>query len=58
MSDIAGFAQETVGELDAKLKDVRIPRAGWGPARSAGTTSSRTARATPAGRATIPGAAS
>jgi DNA topoisomerase-3 len=31
MSDIAGFAKETVGELDEKLKDVRIPRARLGP---------------------------
>src|SRR3954449_8856650 len=31
MSDIAKFATETVGELDAKLKDVRIPRANLGP---------------------------
>jgi DNA topoisomerase III len=31
MSDIAGFAQSTVHELDAKLKDVRIPRANLGP---------------------------
>ncbi len=31
MSDIAGFAEETVHELDAKLKDVRIPRANLGP---------------------------
>ncbi len=31
MSDIAGFATETVNELDAKLKDVRIPRANLGP---------------------------
>ncbi len=31
MSDIAGFAQETVKELDATLKDVRIPRARLGP---------------------------
>ena len=31
MSDIAGFAKETIGELDAKLKDVRIPRANLGP---------------------------
>jgi DNA topoisomerase-3 len=31
MGDIAKFAQETVGELDAKLKDVRIPRANLGP---------------------------
>jgi DNA topoisomerase III len=31
MGDIAGFAKETVGELDAKLKDVRIPRARLGP---------------------------
>ncbi len=31
MSDIAGFASETVHELDAKLKDVRIPRANLGP---------------------------
>jgi DNA topoisomerase-3 len=31
MSDIAGFAQETVNELDETLKDVRIPRARLGP---------------------------
>jgi len=31
MSDIAGFAQETVKELDESLKDVRIPRARLGP---------------------------
>jgi DNA topoisomerase-3 len=31
MGDIAKFAQATVGELDAKLKDVRIPRANLGP---------------------------
>jgi DNA topoisomerase III len=31
MSDIAGFAQETVKELDETLKDVRIPRAKLGP---------------------------
>jgi DNA topoisomerase-3 len=31
MSDIAGFAGETVQELDANLKDVRIPRARLGP---------------------------
>jgi DNA topoisomerase III len=31
MSDIAGFAQETVKELDQTLKDVRIPRARLGP---------------------------
>jgi DNA topoisomerase-3 len=31
MRDIAGFASETVHELDAKLKDVRIPRANLGP---------------------------
>jgi DNA topoisomerase-3 len=31
MSDIAGFAESTVQELDAKLKDVRIPRANLGP---------------------------
>src|SRR5215210_2793569 len=31
MSDIAAFAQSTVSELDAKLKDVRIPRANLGP---------------------------
>jgi DNA topoisomerase-3 len=30
MSDIAGFAQETVNELDETLKDVRIPRARLG----------------------------
>src|SRR5204863_7279149 len=31
MRDIAGFAESTVQELDAKLKDVRIPRATLGP---------------------------
>ena len=31
MSDIAGFAEMTVKELDEKLKDVRIPRANLGP---------------------------
>ncbi len=31
MSDIAGFAAETVKELDSTLKDVRIPRARLGP---------------------------
>jgi DNA topoisomerase III len=31
MADIAGFAKETISELDAKLKDVRIPRANLGP---------------------------
>jgi DNA topoisomerase III len=31
MSDIAEFARGTVGELDAKLKEVRIPRANLGP---------------------------
>ncbi len=52
MGDIVKFAESTVGELDAKLKDVRIPRAPTsGPARSAAATSSRTARATRAGRA-------
>jgi DNA topoisomerase III len=30
MGDIAAFAQSTVAELDAKLKDVRIPRANLG----------------------------
>src|SRR5437764_502607 len=31
MRDIAGFADSTVHDLDAKLKDVRIPRANLGP---------------------------
>jgi len=31
MADIAGFAKETIAELDVKLKDVRIPRANLGP---------------------------
>jgi DNA topoisomerase-3 len=31
MSDIKGFAESTVHDLDAKLKDVRIPRANLGP---------------------------
>jgi DNA topoisomerase III len=31
MGDIVKFTEETVSELDAKLKDVRIPRANLGP---------------------------
>jgi DNA topoisomerase-3 len=31
MGDIVKFAESTVGELDVKLKDVRIPRANLGP---------------------------
>ena len=31
MDDIAKFAGATVGELDAKLKDIKIPRANLGP---------------------------
>jgi DNA topoisomerase III len=31
MGDIAGFAKETITELDETLKDVRIPRARLGP---------------------------
>jgi DNA topoisomerase-3 len=31
MQDIAGFARETVKDLDDKLKDIRIPRASMGP---------------------------
>ncbi len=31
MGDIVRFTEETVGELDTKLKDVRIPRANLGP---------------------------
>jgi DNA topoisomerase-3 len=31
MHDIAAFANETVADLDAKLKEVRIPRANLGP---------------------------
>src|SRR3954470_20518115 len=31
MADIAKFAEFTIGDLDAKLKDVRIPRANLGP---------------------------
>jgi DNA topoisomerase-3 len=31
MGDIVRFAESTVGELDSKLKDVRIPRANLGP---------------------------
>ncbi len=31
MADIAKFAGSTVGELDTKLKDVKIPRANLGP---------------------------
>jgi DNA topoisomerase III len=31
MGDIVAFAESTVGELDSKLKDVRIPRANLGP---------------------------
>jgi DNA topoisomerase-3 len=31
MGDIVKFTEETVGELDTKLKDIRIPRANLGP---------------------------
>jgi DNA topoisomerase-3 len=31
MADIVRFAESTIGELDTKLKDVRIPRANLGP---------------------------
>ena len=31
MGDIVKFTESTIGELDAKLKDVRIPRANLGP---------------------------
>jgi DNA topoisomerase-3 len=31
MGDIVKFTESTVGELDTKLKDVRIPRANLGP---------------------------
>jgi DNA topoisomerase-3 len=31
MGDIVAFTESTVGELDTKLKDVRIPRANLGP---------------------------
>ena len=31
MGDIAGFPEQTIKELDEKLKDVRIPRANLGP---------------------------
>ncbi len=59
MHDIALFAGETVQDLDAKLKDVRIPRANLGPVpRVRAATSSRTARASRAGRARIPAAGS
>jgi DNA topoisomerase III len=38
MGDIASFADSTVKELDAKLKDVRIPRATLGPCPVCGRT--------------------
>jgi DNA topoisomerase-3 len=38
MHDIAAFAGSTVTELDAKLKDVRIPRATLGPCPVCGRT--------------------
>jgi DNA topoisomerase-3 len=38
MSDIAAFAGSTVSELDAKLKDVKIPRATLGPCPVCGRT--------------------
>jgi DNA topoisomerase-3 len=38
MRDIAGFAESTVQELDAKLKDVKIPRATLGPCPVCGHT--------------------
>src|SRR3712207_5061946 len=38
MGDIASFAGSTVAELDAKLKDVKIPRATLGPCPVCGRT--------------------
>jgi DNA topoisomerase-3 len=38
MSDIAAFATSTVADLDAKLKDVKIPRATLGPCPVCGRT--------------------
>jgi DNA topoisomerase-3 len=38
MGDIAAFAGSTVAELDAKLKDVKIPRATLGPCPVCGRT--------------------
>jgi DNA topoisomerase-3 len=38
MGDIAAFADSTVHELDAKLKDVKIPRATLGPCPVCGRT--------------------
>ena len=38
MADIAAFAGSTVAELDAKLKDVKIPRATLGPCPVCGRT--------------------
>jgi len=38
MGDIVKFAESTVGELDAKLKEVRIPRAELGPCPVCGNT--------------------
>ena len=59
MRDIAGFAKETVAgarrDAQGRAHPARQARA---RARSAATRSSRTARATRAGRATIPAAAS
>ena len=59
MGDIVKFTEETVGELDtqrSRTSGSRGPTSG--PARSAAATSSRTARATRAGRARIRAAAS
>ena len=53
MSDIAGFAEETVEQLDEMLKTCASRGPGSGRARCAGTRSWRTAGATPVGRATI-----
>ena len=59
MSDIAGFAEETVHRARRDAQGRAHPaRASSARARSAATRSSRTARATRAGRARIPAAAS
>ena len=59
MGDIVKFAQATVAELDDEAEGRPDPAARTSArARSAGTTSSRTARATRAGRARIRAVAS
>ena len=58
MGDIVKFTESTVGELDSKLKGVRIERAKLGQCPVCGRRSRRTARGIHVGHGMIPAAGS